>query len=147
LNKNSEIVAHLFTTKDIVALFIKEVVRLHGFPSSIVSNRDKIFMSSFWSKLFKQDVTTLKMSSAYHPQSDGQMEVVNKCLETYLRCLKGSKPKEWLTWLSWAEFLYNTIYHGSIRMTPFKALYSRAPPPLLRGALESMVENFRLMMA
>ena len=104
-------------------------------------------MSSFWSKLFKQDVTTLKMSSAYHPQSDGQMEVVNKCLETYLRCLKGSKPKEWLTWLSWAEFLYNTIYHGSIRMTPFKALYSRAPPPLLRGALESMVENFRLMMA
>jgi len=104
-------------------------------------------MSSLWSELSKQVVTTLKMSSAYHPQSDGQTEVVNKCLETYLRCLTGSKPKQSLTWLSWAEFQHNTNYHGSIRMTPFKALYSRAPPLLLRGGLESVVEDVRLMMA
>jgi len=87
------------------------------------------------------------MSSAYHPQSDGQTEVVNKCLETYLRCLTGSKPKQWLTWLPWTEFWYDTNYHGSIRMTSFKALYSRKPFPLLRDGLEFVVEDVRLMMA
>ncbi|XLR69177.1 hypothetical protein S83_019849 [Arachis hypogaea] len=86
------------------------------------------------------------MSSAYHPQTDGQTEAVNKCLETYLRCLTGSKPKQWSTWLPWAEFWYNTTYHGSIRMTPFRALYGREPPPLLRGGLESTVEEVRLLM-
>jgi len=127
--------AHPFTAKDIVALFIKEVVCLHGFPSSTVS------------KLFKQVGTTLKMSSAYHPQSDSQTKAINKCLETYLRCLTGSKPKQWLTWLSWAEFWYNTKSHGSICMTSFKVVYGREPPSLLRGGLKSMVEDVRLMMA
>jgi len=59
------------TTKDIAALFIKELVRFHGFPSFIVPDRDRIFMSSLWSELFKQVGSTLKMSYAYHPQSDG----------------------------------------------------------------------------
>jgi len=66
-------------------------------------------MSTFWSKLFKQAGTSLKMSSAYHPQTDGQTEVVNKCVETYLRCLTGTKPKQWPSWLSWAEFWYNKL--------------------------------------
>ena len=73
----------------------------------------------------------IKEPYAYHPQSDGQTETetVNKCLETYLRCLASSKPKQWLPW---AEFWYNTNYHGSIHMTLFKALYDREPPLLLR---------------
>jgi len=141
------LLAHPFTTQDIVALYIKEVVRFHGFLSSIVSNRDKIFMSSFWSELFKQAGTTLKMSFAYHPQSDGQTEAVNKCLKTYLICLTGSKPKQWWTWLSWVEFWYNTNNHSSICITRFKALYGRESPPLLRGRLESVVEDVWLMMA
>jgi len=87
------------------------------------------------------------MSSAYHPQSHDQTKAVNKCLETYLRCLTGSKPKQWQTWLPWAEFWYNQNYHGSIRKTSFKALYSRETLPLLRGRLESVVEDVRLMMA
>jgi len=72
--------AYPFTVKDMASLFIREMVRLNGFPSSIVSNRDKIFIN------FKQTGTSLRMMSAYDvglsPTIDGQIEAVNKCLET-----------------------------------------------------------------
>ena len=86
--------AHPFTANNVASLFIRDVVRLHGFASSIVSDINKIFMSTFWAELFKQAGTSLRMTSAYHPQSNGQTKAVNKCLETYLRYLTGSKPKQ-----------------------------------------------------
>ena len=70
------------------------------------------------------------MTSTYHPQSDGQSEIVNKIITMYLRCLTGDRPKEWIRWLPWAEFCYNTAYHKSIRPTPFKLVYGRDPPQL-----------------
>ncbi|GJW60516.1 putative mitochondrial protein [Tanacetum coccineum] len=70
-------------------LFLDNIYKLHGLPSSIISDRDKIFMSLFWQSLFKLLQVQLKMSTAYHPQIDGQTEVVNKCLECYLRCMAG----------------------------------------------------------
>lgn len=68
---------HPYLTKIEAEAFVKEVVHLHGFPNSIDSDRDRVFTSNFWSELFKLAGTKLHKSSAYHPQSDGQTEVVN----------------------------------------------------------------------
>lgn len=71
------------------------------------------------------------MSSAYHPQSDGQTEILNRYLEDYLRCFTSDHPRHWVQFLPWAEFHYNTAWHSSIRMTPFEAIFGRPPPLLL----------------
>lgn len=72
----------------------------------------------------------MRYSSAYHPQTDGQAERVNQCLETYLRCMTTAEPKKWLSWLPLAEFWYNTTYHTALKMSPFQALYG-FPPPII----------------
>jgi hypothetical protein len=120
-----------YSSKVVAEVFMNQIVKLHGIPKSIVSDRDKVFTSSFWQNLFKLQGTTLAMSSAYHPQSDGQSEILNKCLEMYLRCFTYENPKSWVKALPWAEFWYNSAFHTSIGMTPFKALYGRDPLTLI----------------
>ncbi|TYJ97181.1 Transposon Ty3-G Gag-Pol polyprotein [Cucumis melo var. makuwa] len=122
---------HPFTAKLVAELFVKEVVRLHGFPLSIVLDRDKIFLSHFWTELFRLSGTKLNRSTAYHLQFDGQTEVVNGGVETYLRCFCNEKPKEWVRWLPWAEYWYNTIFQRAIGMTPFQVVYDRQPPAIM----------------
>jgi hypothetical protein len=63
------------------------------------------------------------MRTAYHPQTDGQSEVVNKVNAMYLRCVIGDRPRSRVDWLSWAEFCYNTSFHTALRATPFKVVY------------------------
>ena len=73
----------------------------------------------------------LAMSSAYHPQTDGQTEVVNKSLEHRLRTYAAVKPHSWVEWLPLAEYWFNTDYHTATKLTPFEALYGYPPPRLL----------------
>ena len=82
------------------------------------------------------------MSSSYHPQSDGQTEVVNRCLATYLRCMVSDKPKDWARWLPLAEWWYNTTFHSAINTTPYEVVYGQKAPvhlPYLPG--DSKVET------
>lgn len=99
---------HPFSAFSVALAFLENVYKLHGMPQSIVSDRDKIFTSTFWQHLFALTNTQLCMSSAYHPQSDGQTERVNQWLETFLRCFVHACPKQWKKWISLAEFWYNT---------------------------------------
>ncbi len=84
--------AHPYTTQDVAKVFFDSIYKLHGLPEGIISDRDKIFTSHFWQDLFKLMGVRLQMSTAYHPQLDGQTERVNRCLETYLRCMCSQQP-------------------------------------------------------
>ena len=110
---------------------MKEIVRLHGFPQSIVSDCDKIFLSNFWRELLRLAGTKLNRSTTYHPQMDGQTKVINRSVEIYLCCFCGERPKEWLKWIPWAEYWYNTTFQRSLGVSPFQAVYGRTPPALI----------------
>jgi hypothetical protein len=118
---------HHYTASSIAQAFMKSVYRLHGLPTAIISSCDPIFTSKFWSTLFKLAGTSLKMSSSYHPQSDGQTKCVNQCMEMFLRCFVHACPSKWKMWLSTTEFWYNTSFHFALRSSPFEALYGRQP--------------------
>jgi len=78
----------------------------------------------------------LLLSSAYHPQTDGQTEVLNRCLETYLRCVCVQNPKDWVKWLALAEWWCNTTFQSAAQMTPYEVVYNQPPPlhlPYLAG--------------
>lgn len=94
---------------------------------AIVSDRDRVFTSALWKELFRLDDVQLQHSTAYHPQSDGQTERVNQCLETYLRCFVNSCPSKWSKWLAVAEYWYNTSDHSAIGRSPFEVLYGQKP--------------------
>jgi hypothetical protein len=90
---------HPYTAELVARVFFSEVVRLHGIPVSIVSDRDPVFTSAFWKALFAASGSKLLMSSAFHPQTDGQTEAVNKAIGMYLCCMTGDRPRQWLHWL------------------------------------------------
>lgn len=119
--------AHPFSAIQVASIFMQQIYKHHGLPYAIVSDRDRVFTSTLWRELFKLAGTELRMSSAYHPQTDGTTERVNQCMETYLRCFVHSCPHKWFQWLHLAEFWYNTSAHSALKASPFEVLYGHPP--------------------
>ncbi|WVZ49037.1 LOW QUALITY PROTEIN: hypothetical protein U9M48_000419 [Paspalum notatum var. saurae] len=127
--------------QDLSMDFIEGLPKSEGYITimvvTIVSDRDPIFISAFWRELFKLYQVKLNLSTAYHPQSDGQTERVNQCLEMYLRCAIHDSPRQWKAWLPLAELWYNSSFHTSIGCSPFKALFGYEPNLGVSGPLSA----------
>ncbi|KAG8490982.1 hypothetical protein CXB51_014123 [Gossypium anomalum] len=114
-----------FSLQKLAKLYMAEIVRLHGVPVSIISDRDPRFTSRFWQKLHEALGTRLNFSTAFHPQTDGQSERVIQILEDMLRGCVIDFRGSWEDYLPLVEFAYNNSYQASIRMAPYEALYGR----------------------
>nr|CAH66048.1 OSIGBa0131F24.2 [Oryza sativa] len=114
-----------YTGNKLAELYMARVVCLHGVPKKIVSDRGSQFTSKFWQKLQVEMGTRLNFSTAYHPQTDGQMERVNQILEDMLRACVLDFGGSWDKNLPYAEFSYNNSYQASLQMAPYEALYGR----------------------
>ncbi|GAB2274921.1 hypothetical protein Dimus_039101 [Dionaea muscipula] len=114
-----------FGLERLARLYMREIVRLHGAPVSIVSDRDSRFVSKFW-KAFQQAFgTTLSFSTAYHPQTDGQSERTIQTLEDLLRACSLDWKGNWDDQIPLIEFSYNNSFQTSLGMAPYEALYGR----------------------
>ncbi|KAK8554939.1 hypothetical protein V6N13_016193 [Hibiscus sabdariffa] len=112
---------------NVANLFFRDVVRLHGIPRSIVSDRDVKFLSHFWRTLWSKLGTKLMFSTTCHPQTDGQTEVVNRVLSTLLRAVIKKNIKTWEDCLPHVEFAYNHVVHSATNMSPFEVVYGYNP--------------------
>ena len=133
-------VVHLIPTRttalasDVAQLFVKEIVRLHGIPARIISDRDAKFTSKFWTAMFQSVCTRLNLSSAYHLETDGQTERVKQVLEDMLRAYVSKKQSNWESYLPIIEFAYNSAKHVSTGFSPFMLMYGFQPcSPVLVG--------------
>ena len=124
------------TAYTVAVLFMDLVGKLHSMPRSLVSDCDPLFLSKFWQELFHLSGTKLRLSSAYHPQSDGQTEVLNRVIEQYLRAFVHKKPSSWGKLLGWVEWSYNTSWNSSSGLTLYEITFGKKPfnfPQYLTG--------------
>ncbi|MBW0513055.1 hypothetical protein O181_052770 [Austropuccinia psidii MF-1] len=115
------------TSLDLAHLLIKDIFSKYGLPSSIVSDRGSLFVSSFWTNLCQQLKISRDLSTAYYPETDGHTERVNQILEQYLWMCVSYHQDDWNTWLPLAEFAYNNSDHSSTKQSPFFTVYGRDP--------------------
>jgi hypothetical protein len=117
-------------------LFFREIIRLHGIPRALLSDRDPRFTSIFWQSLWKQLGTKITMSTAYHPQTDGQTERANRTLEDMLRAYVNAEQDNWDQKLTACEIAYNSSIQASTGYTPYQMNYVRHPLFALEHALQ-----------
>ncbi|WVZ76414.1 hypothetical protein U9M48_024391, partial [Paspalum notatum var. saurae] len=115
----------IYHAKTYAEIYIAQIVSLHGVPRTITSDRGLLFVSRFWEQLQTALGTNLIRSSAYHPQTSGQVERVNQILEDMLRACALTYSTKWDGCLPLAEFAYNNSYQKSLEMAHFEALYGR----------------------
>ncbi|GKV33824.1 hypothetical protein SLEP1_g42275 [Rubroshorea leprosula] len=111
----------------IAELYFREIVRLHGVPKTITSDRDLKFMSHFWRTLWRKMGTQLQFSSASHPQTDGQIEAINKILGNLLQSFVGQNLRQWDLVLAQAKFAYNNSSNQATGKCPFEVVYGLRP--------------------
>lgn len=114
-------------SEGVARLFLKHVWKIHGLPLSIISDRGAQFIAEFWKHVCKRLGISVKLSTAFHPETDGQTERVNAMLEQYLRSYVSYLQDDWAEWLALAEFSLNTAWSESSKMTPFFANYGFHP--------------------
>jgi len=112
---------------ELANLFVEHVFSKHGLPNDIVSDRGSLFVSAFWTALCDTLKITRNLSTAYHPETDGQTERINQILEQYLRMYVNYQQDDWTQWIPLAEFAYNNSRHSSTKQTPFETVYGRSP--------------------
>jgi hypothetical protein len=113
--------------EEVAEIYLSNIAKLHGFPEDIVSDRGPQFMSKFWRHFHDLLGTKTNLSSAYHPQTDGQTERVNQILEQYLRCFINFHQDNWTKYLPLAELAHNNTLHSSTGQTPFFSNYGYHP--------------------
>lgn len=115
------------TARDCATTFLQNIWKLHGLPENIVSDRDTKWTGEFWQSLCERLKIKRNLSTAFHPQTDGQTERVNQTVETYLRTFVNYDQNDWVSLLPLAEFAYNNSVTQATRMTPFYANYGYNP--------------------
>ena len=125
------------TAVDAARLFVDSVVRHHGVPASVVSDRDPKFVANFWQAFLHGMKTKLSMSAGYHPQTDGRSERDQRTLEQYLRAFCNDHADDWDELLPWAELALNSTQQASLGCSPYYLLYGREPAQSVDRALEA----------
>jgi len=123
--------------EELSRIYFNHIFKLHGLSRCIISDRDPLFTSTFWKDLMRQLRTKLNMSSAYHPQTDGQTERTHRTIEQILRGFVHAQHHDWLHALPLAEFCYNNSVHSATKFSPFEALYGfnpLTPPDLIASS-------------
>ena len=116
------------SAKETAKLLLLHVIRLHGIPVDVVSDRGSQFTSVFWREFCSLLGATVSLSSGYHPQSNGQTERKNQEMETALRCMTSQNPTSWSEQLLWVEYAHNTLTSSATGLSPFECTYGFQPP-------------------
>jgi Reverse transcriptase (RNA-dependent DNA polymerase)/RNase H-like domain found in reverse transcriptase/Integrase zinc binding domain/Chromo (CHRromatin Organisation MOdifier) domain len=132
VDRYTKMARYVPTTKEITApelaeLFVLHVVKDFGIPAGMTSDRGSVFTSKFWATLCFYLKIRRRLSTAFHPQTDGQTENLNQTLEQYLRCYTNYQQDDWASKLALAEFTYNNSQHSTTGVSPFYALYGFHP--------------------